>query len=134
MVKRQLQLVALLCCFLIGLSACSRKWVVIGAAAAAVGAGTYYYVRGDLKRNYEASMDKAWQAAVTAVEELKLTTESKEHDAFNGIIKGKMADGKSFSINLKRLGENLTEVGVRIGTFGDRVRSEAIHDKILSKL
>ncbi len=134
MVKRQLQLVALLCCFLIGLSACSRKWVVIGAAAAAVGAGTYYYIKGDLKRNYEASMDKAWQAAVTAVEELKLTTESKEHDAFNGIIKGKMADGKSFSINLKRLGENLTEVGVRIGTFGDRVRSEAIHDKILSKL
>jgi hypothetical protein len=134
MVKRQLQLVALLCCFLIGLSACSRKWVVIGAAAAAVGAGTYYYVRGDLKRNYEASMDKAWQAAVTAVEELKLSVESKQHDALTGVIKGKMADGKSFSINLKRLGENLTEVGVRIGTFGDRVRSEAIHDKILSKL
>lgn len=134
MVKRQLQLVALLCCFLIGLSACSRKWAVIGAAVAAVGAGTYYYIKGDLKRNYEASMDKAWQTCVQAVEELKLTTESKEYDAFNGIIKGKMADGKSFSINLKRLGENLTEVGVRIGTFGDRVRSEAIHDKILSKL
>ncbi len=134
MVKRQLQLVALLCCFLIGLSACSRKWAVIGAAVAAVGAGTYYYIKGDLKRNYEVSMDKAWQACVQAVEELKLTTESKEYDAFNGIIKGKMADGKSFSINLKRLGENLTEVGVRIGTFGDRVRSEAIHDKILSKL
>lgn len=134
MVKRKLQLVALLCCFLIGLSACSRKWVVIGAAAAAVGAGTYYYLKGDLKRNYEAPMDKTWQACVQSVEELKLTTESKEDDAFNGIIKGKMADGKSFSINLKRLGENLTEVGVRIGTFGDRVRSEAIHDKILSKL
>jgi hypothetical protein len=56
MVKRRLQLVALLCCFLIGLSACSRKWVVIGAAAAAVGTGAYYYVKGDLKRNYEAPM------------------------------------------------------------------------------
>ncbi len=134
MVKRRLQLVALLCCFLIGLSACSRKWAVIGAAVAAAGAGTYYYIKGDLQRNYEASMDKAWQASVQAVEELKLTTESKQHDAFNGVIKGKMADGKSFSINLKRLGENLTEVGVRIGTFGDRVRSEAIHDKILSKI
>ncbi|MBW2412411.1 MAG: DUF3568 family protein, partial [Deltaproteobacteria bacterium] len=52
MVKRRLQLVALLCCFLIGLSACSRKWVAIGAAAAAVGAGTYYYIKGDLRRNY----------------------------------------------------------------------------------
>ena len=134
MVKKRLQLVALLCCFLIGLSACSRKWAVIGAAAAAVGAGAYFYIKGDLKRNYEAPMDKTWDATIKSVEELKLTAESTEHDAFNGVIKGKMADGKSFSINVKRLGENMTEVGVRIGTFGDRARSEAIHDKIHSKL
>ena len=134
MAKRRLQLIALLCCFLIGLSACSRKWAVIGAAVAAAGAGTYYYIKGDLKRSYEAPMDKTWDATVKSVEELKLTTESTEHDAFNGVIKGKMADGKSFSINVKRLGENMTEVGVRIGTFGDRARSEAIHDKIHSKL
>ena len=134
MVKRRLQLVALLCCFLIGLSACSRKWAVIGAAAAAVGAGAYYYVKGDLKRNYEAPMDKTWEATIKSVEELKLTVESQKHDALSGVIKGKMADEKGFEINLKRLGENLTEVGVRIGTFGDREKSEAIHDKIHSKL
>ena len=134
MLKTRFQLVALLCCFLIGLSACSKKWVALGAAAAAVGTGAFFYVKGDLKRNYEASMDKTWQAAVSAVEELKLTPESKKNDAFGGVIEGKMADGKSFSINVKRLGENSTEVGVRIGTFGDRVKSEAIHDKILSKL
>ena len=134
MVKRRFQWVAVLCCLLIGLSACSRKWAVIGAAAAAVGAGTYYYVKGDLKRNYEVPMDKAWEAAVKAVEDLKMTIESKKHDAFSGIIKGKMVDGKSFAINLKRLGENSTEIGIRIDTFGDRQRSEVIHDKILSKL
>ena len=134
MLKRRLQLIALLCCFLIGLSACSRKWAVLGAAAAAVGTGAYFYIKGDLKRNYEAPMDKTWDATIKSVEELKLTTESTEHDAFNGVIKGKMADGKSFTINVKRLGENSTEVGVRIGTFGDRARSEAIHDKIHSKL
>jgi hypothetical protein len=134
MFKRRLQLVALLCCLLIGLSGCSRKWVVIGAAAAAVGAGTYAYVNGNLTRNYEASMDKTWQAAVQSVEDLNLTAESKEHDAFNGVIKGKMVSGKSFTISLKRLDENLTEVGVRVGTFGDRERSEAFHDRILSHL
>jgi hypothetical protein len=134
MVKRRLQLIALLCCFLIGLSACSRKWAVIGAAVAAAGAGTYYYIKGDLKRNYEAPMDKTWEATIKSVEELKLTIESQKHDGLSGVIKGKMADEKSFEINLKRIGENLTEVGVRIGTFGDRVRSEAIHDKIHSNL
>ena len=134
MLKRRFQLVALLCCFLIGLSACSKKWVALGAAAAAVGTGAYFYIKGDLKRNYEAPMDKTWEASVQAVEELKLTTESSEHDAFTGAIKGKMADGKSFTINVKRLSDNMTEVGIRIGTFGDRARSEAIHDKIHSKL
>ena len=134
MVKRRLQLVALLCCFLIGLSACSRKWAVIGAAVAAVGAGTYYYVKGDLKRNYEAPMDETWEATITSVEELKLAVESQKHDALSGVIKGKMADEKGFEINLKRIGENLTEIGVRIGTFGDREKSEAIHAKIHSKL
>jgi type II secretory pathway component PulF len=134
MAKRRLQLIALLCCFLIGLSACSRKWVAIGAAAAAVGAGTYYYIKGDLKRNYEASMDKTWDATVKALEALKINVESKQHDALTGAINGKLADGKSLSVNLKRINESTTEVGVRIGTFGDRERSEAIHDKILSSL
>ena len=134
MAKRRFQLIALLCCFLIGLSACSRKWVAIGAAAAAVGAGTYYYIKGDLKRNYEAPMDKTWDATVKALEALKINVESKQHDALTGAINGKLADGKSISVNLKRLNESSTEVGVRIGTFGDRQRSEAIHDKILSNL
>jgi len=134
MVKRRLQWVAVLCCLLIGLSACSRKWAVIGAAVAAVGAGTYYYVKGDLERNYEAPMDKTWEATIKSIEELKLTVESQKHDARSGVIKGKMADEKGFEINLKRMGENLTEVGIRIGTFGDRVRSEAIHNKIHSVL
>ena len=102
MLKRQLQLIALLCCFLIGLSACSRKWVVLGAAAAAVGTGTYYYIKGDLKRNYAAPMDKTWDATIKSVEELKLSVTSQKHDALSGVIKGKMADEKDFEINLKR--------------------------------
>jgi hypothetical protein len=134
MVKRRIQLVALLCCFLIGLSACSKKWVAIGAAAAAVGAGAYYYVKGDLKRNYDAPMDKTWDATVKALEALQINVESKQNDALTGVINGKLADGKSYTVNVKRLGENLTEVGIRVGTFGDRERAEAIHDKILSNL
>ena len=134
MTQKRLQLIALLCCFLIGLSACSRKWAVIGAAAAAVGTGAYFYIKGDLKRNYEAPMDKTWEATIKAVEALKLNVESQNHDALTGIINGKMADEKSFEINLKRISDNLTEVGVRIGTFGDRGRSETIHNKIHSML
>jgi type II secretory pathway component PulF len=79
-------------------------------------------------------MDKTWDATVKALEALKINVESKQHDALTGVINGKLADGKSLSVNLKRISESTTEVGVRIGTFGDRERSEAIHDKILSSL
>ena len=134
MIRRRIKFIALLGCLLIILAGCSKKWAAIGAAAAAVGVGTYAYIKGDLKRTYDVNMEKAYDAAVKAVSQLKLTTESKTHDAFNGIIKGKMADGKNFQINLKRLADNVTEIGVRIGTFGNRETSETIHDKILSNL
>ncbi|MGD8390066.1 MAG: DUF3568 family protein [Desulfobacterales bacterium] len=123
----------LLCCLLIGFNACSREMLAIGATAA-VGTGAYIYSQGNLKRNYEASMDDTWKAAIESVEDLNLTIESKEHNDSNGVIKGKMTAGQSFTINLKRLDEKLTEGGVRVGTFGDRKRSEAFYDRILSHL
>ena len=134
MIRRRIKLLAVLGCLLILVAGCSRKWAIIGTAAAAVGVGAYAYIKGDLKRTYDVNIENAWTAAVKSVDQLKLTTASKTHDAFNGIIKGKMADGTSFQITLKRLAENATEIGVRLGTFGDRDRSEAIHDKILSNL
>ena len=48
--KRGFKSVALLCCLLVGLRACSRRWVTAGAAAAAVGtaaAGATLYNRAN---------------------------------------------------------------------------------------
>ena len=133
MVKKNLTPMVLLCCLLIGLSACTRA-LVIGGAAAAVGVGSYLYYKGELERDYHAPMDSVWEATLQAVEELKLTTETKEHDAFSGQIKGKMSDGDSFKIDLKNKGDELTQVGIRIGSFGSKSKSEVIHDKIRAKL
>jgi hypothetical protein len=132
MVKKKLAPVVLLCCLLIGLNACA--YVLLGALTAGAGTGTYFFVKGNLKRDYEAPVERMWEATLQAVEELRLSTESKRYDAFGGEIKGVMADGERFQIELKRLSNNWTELGVRVGIFGDRTRSEAIHDKILSKL
>jgi hypothetical protein len=133
MARKKLTPVLLLCCLLVGLNACTR-YVVAGAVAAGAAAGTYFFVKGNLQRTYAAPVERVWEATLQSVEELKLAIESKKHDAFGGEIKGKMADGTSFTIEVKRLAEKSTEVGVRIGVFGDRTKSEVIHDKILSKL
>ena len=132
--KKILAPLVLLCCLFLGLNACATRAVVAGAAAAGAGVGSYFYVKGELERDYEAPVEKVWQATLQAVEELNLATDSKQHDAFGGEIKGRMSDGTGFKIELERKGEKLTNVGVRIGAFGDRTKSEAIHEKIHSKL
>ena len=134
MIKKKLAPLVLLCCLLIGLNACATRAVVAGAAAAGVGVGSYFYVKGELERDYHAPIARVWPATLQAVEELNMSIESKEHDAFYGKIKGKMADGADYKIELKNKGENLTNVGVRIGAFGSKTKATAIHDKIYSNL
>ena len=89
MIKNKLTPLVLLCCLLIGPSACTTQAVVAGAAAVGVGTGSYFYVKGELERDYHAPLARVWQATLQAVEELNLSIESKEHDAFYGKIKGK---------------------------------------------
>ena len=132
--KKILAPLVLLCCLLMGLNACATRAVVAGAAAVGVGTGSYFYVKGELERDYHAPIARVWQATLKAVEELNLSIESKEHDAFYGKIKGKMADGTDYKIELKNEGENLTNVGVRIGAFGSKTKATEIHNKIYSNL
>ena len=132
--KKKLAPLVLLCCLLLGLNACATRAVVAGAAAAGVGVGSYFYVKGELERDYHASIARVWPAMLQAVEEFNMSIESKENDAFYGKVKGKMADGTDYKIELKNKGENLTNVGVRIGAFGDKSKATAIHNKIYSKL
>ena len=100
------------------------------AVMVALADGVYSSIEDEVLHKY----CEALGLKVKALEALKINVESKQNDALTGAINGKLADGKSLSVNLKRISESTTEVGVRIGTFGDRQRSEVIHDKILSSL
>jgi len=111
-----------------GLSGC------LIAAAGAAGAGTYAYVTGKLTATLDAPLERAHSASVTAVESLKFTGESKQLDAFNGVVTALAADGSEVKIDLKRLSDKSTEVQIRVGTFGDKSRSVAIYEEIKKHL
>ena len=134
MVRKSFKLAVVLGCVAVLASGCSRKMFIAGAAATGIGVGTYAYVKGNLKRTYDAPMDKVWEATLATMKEFNLTVVSQKKDAFNGVIDGKMADGRSFQINVVRLANNSTEVGIRVGTFGDRGRAEVMHVHIYSLL
>ena len=65
MVKKKLTPVVFLCYLLIGLNACAGL-LVAGALTAGVATGTYFFVKGNLKRDYEAPVERVWEATLQA--------------------------------------------------------------------
>lgn len=104
------------------------------AAGAVAGIGTYAYVKGELKGDFQAGIDRTWGAARKAVDQLGFTVKQEGKDALEGRIVALEADGTQVKINLTRKGESLTGVGVRVGTFGDESHSHVIMDKIKANL
>jgi Protein of unknown function (DUF3568) len=105
-------------------------------AGAAVGVGTAEYIGGELKQAYAAPMEKTWNAALAAADELKVKTTEKSIDNLdqNRVIKGKTEEGKDLQVSLEKMGKDVTMVKVRIGLFGDEKASRAIHESIAKNL
>ncbi len=109
---------------------------VVAGAGAAAGVGTAQYIRGELKQAYAAPMDKAWDASLAAVEEMKMKVTEKYIDNMdqNRVIKGETEGKKEFQISLEKMGPDVTMVKVRIGTFGDEAYSRQVQDLIARNL
>jgi hypothetical protein len=107
--------------------------VLVGVGGGS-GYGSYSYVRGELKVLYPYSYDTTWSASLTAMDRLEIQVSSQERDALNGKIKGKRGDGKTVLVKIENKGLGVTEVGVRVGTFGNQEVSQKIQQTILNVL
>jgi hypothetical protein len=108
---------------------------VVGAGVA-VGVGGVEYYRGELKQAYAAPMEKAWNASLTAVDELKMKTTEKSIDNMdqNRVIKGSTEEGKDFQIAIEALSKDVTMVKVRVGLLGDEAYSKKIQEAVAKNL
>lgn len=103
--------------------------VLLGGAAAA-GAGTILYVKGELQSTDDVSIDKAWRATILAVDDLGFVVTSKEKDAVSARLTALTADNKEVKITLNRKADKVTQIAIRVGTLGDESLSRLILDKI----
>jgi len=105
-------------------------------AGVAVGVGGAEYYRGELKQAYAVPMEKAWNASLITVEELKMKTTEKSIDNLdqNRVIKGNTEEGKDFQIVLEAMSKDVTRVKVRIGIFGDEAYSKKIQEAVAKNL
>jgi hypothetical protein len=67
-------------------------------------------------------------------QKLQLTFRTKKIDALGGAIEARRADGTMVKIRLTPVGERDTAIGVRVGTWGNREKSEIVHSAIRKEL
>jgi len=100
--------------------------ILVGGAAAT---GTYVYLDGQAKNTYQASLQKSYNASLAACRELTIPVTSETRDGTSGKITGKLS-GDTVIISMKLVGDNLTEITVRVGLFGNESASRRIHATI----
>ena len=115
-------------------------WIFAGCAAvivgAGVGAGTYTYIKGDLKRSYPVKFDKALNVCIGILKDLNQPIIEKTTDGEKTTIKSERKDGTPQTIEVAIASIEWTQVSVRTGVVGywKRGVSEQFHDFIAERL
>ena len=104
------------------------------AGGAAAGAGSYAFITGELKATEDVSLDRAYQSTQQAMKDLEFTITSKQKDALYGEVIARRASGEKVAVKLNKKSNSLTEIKIRVGTFGDESVSRQIHETIKKHL
>jgi hypothetical protein len=115
-------------------------WLCVGCAAVIIGTGlgvgTYTYLKGDLKRAYNAKFDKALNVCLSILTDLNQPILEKTTDGEKTTIRTERKNGSPQTIGVSISSVDWTEVSVRTGVFGywNREVSEQFHEFIAERL
>ena len=117
-------------CVLAGLTlavcGCGRP-NLIGTDAAVYSQGKLYAVSGQ-------DLNSVYAASVKALKQLEIEVTETAKDVFYAKIIGKVADGKTVTIRLEPGTDNVTNLRIKAGTFGNEERSRVIYKQIQQNL
>ncbi len=111
----------------IALTSCAPVAFIGGAA---LGVGGYKFYDGQLIVIYPATLEKAFDASILAIENLEYQIYERQRKLTSGKIltTGSIKDQIKLSFKYHSLEE--TEVSIRVGLLGDETISNKIKDKI----
>jgi hypothetical protein len=114
------------------ISACGPEVLVLGGIVGS-GAGTYYYVNGELSTDYNAPFDRVWSACEKTVADMRGLDVQPKREIGVGSIRS-MIKGENVLFNVTYKSKNLTSVGIRVGLFGNKLSSQLLHDKVYENI
>ncbi len=101
------------------------------AAAGAAGGGYMAYNKGDLEILEPVAYDDAFNAVDATVQDLGMALQKREKKPLAGIVRAKSHYGK-VTYSLENAGEKMTQIRIRVGTFGDQAVQRQIYAKLRS--
>lgn len=101
--------------------------LLIGAAA---GAGSAAYLKGELKSVEKVSVEKAYTKSLRALDQLGMFVTKKSRDKGMALIAARRADDTKITIKIKRIGDEIAEIRIRVGLLGDEGTSRQILEEI----
>jgi len=127
--RRIIAAVLLFCIWLFG--GCAA--VIVGAG---VGAGTYTYIKGDLKRSYPVKFNETLNVCISILDDLDQPIVEQTTDGEKTTIKTRRKDGSPQTVNVAIESTEWTQVSVRTGVVGywKRDVSQQFHEFIAERL
>lgn len=97
---------------------------VTGCAAVAITAAAVtgvVYISGEASKSYAATVDETCEATIRVMDGLELPVLEQRRSGDGWLLRSRRStDAEEVKINIVSSGENLTEVKVRVGVFGDK--------------
>lgn len=127
MLRKKMRLWMLAVSFIL-IAGCGPEVLVLGGIVGS-GAGTYYYVGGEMTTDYNAPFDEVWKACEKTVADMRGKDVQPKREIGQGSIFAIINDENvTFNVNYKN--KNTTSVGIRVGLFGNKLSSQLLHDKV----
>jgi len=107
--------------------------VAVGAGAGAAAAGTAY-VMGDLEATLEATPTQIVSATRGALADMDIAMISAASTDLDGEVRARTATDEKVTIKVRSQTRRLSDVSIRVGTFGDETFSRRILEEIRGNL
>ena len=103
---------------------------------AGAGAGAYTYYSGNVTRTYTAEYQKTINTCLKVLSQMELRVVNRSGDEFKTKIESGRYDDTDITIEIEKIGSNLSRVNIRTGLIGvdQKTESEFIHERIASQL
>jgi hypothetical protein len=130
--KMRTQAVLLLLLAVLAVSGAGCLAVAAGAGAA----GTVAYMAGDLETDVAEDLETLYAASRKALGdlELKVIEGKSAKDALSATLVARDADDKKVTVKLQSISDEMTELSIRVGVFGNETKSQLIYNEILDNL